>query len=462
MKLDAHTNGNHGPEALEHAEYCSRALTYLLVAVTVIAAYYSKMFTHPALIALIPAALLYPYGVKMMLERMGDNAWMRLQGFWLLDALLLGGFTAVIGFALVPTLLLALLVAVSALYYRGMQTLILSGLVFVISAALAWLPLKSGTALQAPLLANLATVIVASAYFIYMTYNSLLQRKQLLQLKAELMRERSKAVHLSHSMAKYLSPPVWQTVFAGKPGAKLETQRKKLTVFFSDIKGFTELSEELEAEALTDVLNNYLNDMSKIALKYGGTIDKFIGDSVMVFFGDPTTQGAKKDAQAAVSMAIEMRKHMKVLRQHWRAQGIDKPLEIRMGINTGYCTVGNFGAEMRMDYTIIGREVNLASRLESAAAPNEILISTETYSLVKDIIMGRDKGQIQVKGFSRPVQIFQVVDFRRELGANRSFVEHELAGFSMYMDTDNIQGYDKERIIEALNEAAEQLRDKII
>src|SRR3546814_19058935 len=86
----------------------------------------------------------------------------------------------------------------------------------------------------------------------------------------------------------------------------------------------------------------------------------------MVFFGDPASQGAKKDAVAAVSMAITMRKHMKVLRQQWRAQGITKPMEIRMGINTGYCTVGNFGADTRMDYTIIGRDVNLASRLESA------------------------------------------------------------------------------------------------
>ena len=133
-----------------------------------------------------------------------------------------------------------------------------------------------------------------------------------------------------------------------------------------------------------------------------------------------------------------------------------------MGINTGYCTVGNFGADTRMDYTIIGREVNLASRLESAAEAGEILMSNETYSLTKDVVMARDKGQINVKGFSRPIQIFQVVDFRRDLGATSSYVEHELPGFSMYLDTNNIQNYDKERVIGALKEAAERLRDKII
>ena len=115
-----------------------------------------------------------------------------------------------------------------------------------------------------------------------------------------------------------------------------------------------------------------------------------------------------------------------------------------------------------MDYTIIGREVNLASRLESSAEAGEILISHETYSLVKDVIMCRDKGQITVKGFTRPVQIYQVVDFRRDLGATNSFVEHELPGFSMYLDTNGVQNFDKERVIQALNQAAEKLRDKVI
>jgi class 3 adenylate cyclase len=280
-------------------------------------------------------------------------------------------------------------------------------------------------------------------------------------MRGEIKREQEKSAQLASSLAKYLSPQVWESIFTGRKSVRLETQRKKLTVFFSDIKGFTELSEELEAEALTDLLNNYLNEMSKIALKYGGTIDKFVGDSIMVFFGDPTTEGAKNDAVAAVSMAIAMRKHMKVLRQQWRAQGITKPLEIRMGINTGYCTVGNFGADTRMDYTIIGREVNLASRLESASDAGEILISHETYSLVKDVIMCRDKGQITVKGFSRPVQIYQIVDFRRDLGAVSSFIEHEMPGFSMYLDTNDIQNFDKERVILALRQAAEKLRDKV-
>merc|ERR1712000_315322 len=172
---------------------------------------------------------------------------------------------------------------------------------------------------------------------------------------------------MSHRVSKYVAPQVWESIFSGRRQAKLEPQRKKLVIFFSDIVGFSSLSEQIEAESFTDLLNQYLTEMSRIALKYGGTIDKFIGDGIMIFFGDPKSKGTKRDALACVSMAIEMRRHMLKLRKQWAEHGMTAPLQIRMGINTGYCTVGNFGTESRMDYTIIGKEVNLASRLESEA-----------------------------------------------------------------------------------------------
>ncbi|MFB8828311.1 adenylate/guanylate cyclase domain-containing protein [Azotobacter sp. CWF10] len=366
-----------------------------------------------------------------------------------------------LGFSIVPSLMLLLTLCFSALMTGGTRNLIPAVLVALSTTLLANMLLAPTYRGSTPDVVSLVSVAFTMLYVCITACFVHRQSQRLIQIRAEIKREQERSAQLASSLAKYLSPQVWESIFTGRKSVRLETQRKKLTVFFSDIKGFTELSEELEAEALTDLLNNYLNEMSKIALKYGGTIDKFVGDSVMVFFGDPTTEGAKNDAVAAVSMAIAMRKHMKVLRQHWRAQGITKPLEIRMGINTGYCTVGNFGADTRMDYTIIGREVNLASRLESASEAGEILISHETYSLVKDVIMCRDKGQITVKGFSRPVQIYQIVDFRRDLGAVSSFIEHEMPGFSMYLDTNDIQNFDKERVILALRQAAEKLRDKV-
>ncbi|OEC35359.1 Adenylate cyclase, class 3 [Pseudomonas cuatrocienegasensis] len=443
-------------------EYYSRVLAYIAIAASIAAGTYSQHFSYDIL-WVVPYALLYPHLAHHLSLRYKQAHNQRTTLTLLfVDALHAGAATALLGFSVVPSLMCLLTLAFSALVIGGLRHLglaLLSALSSAsLTAALSGLHINIAT----PPLVAIASIGFTALYICITAYFVHQQGLRLNQVRSEIKREQEKAARLARNLAKYLSPQVWESIFSGKKSVRLETQRKKLTVFFSDIKGFTELSEELEAEALTDLLNTYLNEMSKICLKYGGTIDKFIGDSVMVFFGDPASHGAKKDAVAAVSMAIAMRKHMKVLRQQWRAQGITKPLEIRMGLNTGYCTVGNFGADTRMDYTIIGRDVNLASRLESAAESGEILISHETYSLIKDVIMCRDKGQITVKGFTRPVQIYQVVDFRRDLGATSSYVEHELPGFSMYLDTNGIQNFDKERVIMALNQAAEKLRDKII
>lgn len=450
------------PGAAPLREYHSRVLAYLAVAATVSAGTFGQYFGYDAL-WMVPYALLYPHLAQNLSRRYKHShpqqTRLVLQA---LDALHTGAGAALLGFSVVPALMLVLILAFSSLVIGGLRTLGLALLLALSAAVLTGALAGPGFKGNAPLLVNLVSVLFCAFYICVTAYFTHQQGLRLAQVRGEIAREQEKAARLAHNLAKYLSPQVWESIFSGKRSVRLETQRKKLTVFFSDIKGFTELSEELEAETLTDMLNNYLNEMSKIALKYGGTIDKFVGDCVMVFFGDPATQGAKKDAVAAVSMAVAMRKHMKVLRQQWRAQGITKPLEVRMGINTGYCTVGNFGAETRMDYTIIGREVNLASRLESAAEAGEILLSHESYSLVKDVIMCRDKGQISVKGFSKPVQIYQAVDFRRDLGANPSFIEHELPGFSMYLDTNNVQNFDKDRVIQALQQAVEKLKDKII
>lgn len=443
-------------------EYYSRVLAYLAVAASVAAGTYIQVFSQDIL-WMVPYALLYPHLAYWLSKRFRDEQPHRtVMSLMFIDALHCGATAVLLGFSVVPSLMCLLTLIFSALIVGGLRDMGLALLVAfsgtLLTSSLTDLRVMPETPALVALVSSVFTMlyICINAYFVHQ------QGIRLSQVRIEIKREQEKAARLARNLAKYLSPQVWESIFSGKKHVRLETQRKKLTVFFSDIRGFTELSEELEAEALTDLLNTYLNEMSKICMKFGGTIDKFIGDSVMVFFGDPSSQGAKKDAMAAVSMAIAMRKHMKVLRQHWRAQGITKPLEIRMGLNTGYCTVGNFGADTRMDYTIIGRDVNLASRLESAAESGEILISHETYSLIKDVIMCRDKGQINVKGFTRPVQIYQVVDFRRDLGASSTFLEHELPGFSMYLDTNGIQNFDKERVIQALQQAAEKLRDKII
>ena len=155
----------------------------------------------------------------------------------------------------------------------------------------------------------------------------------------------------------------------GAQDVKVVSQRKKLTVFFSDITGFTEITDKSGiGKDLTQLLNEYLTEMSLIALSYGATIDKYIGDAVMIFFG-VESRGVNADALACVKMAVAMQKRVRQLANIWRDAGIERPLTCRIGIHTGYCTVGNFGSEDRVSYTAVGSGVNLASRLKALDAP---------------------------------------------------------------------------------------------
>ena len=252
---------------------------------------------------------------------------------------------------------------------------------------------------------------------------------------------------LAAKLSKYLSPQVYESIFSGKQNVKIEAYRKKLTVFFSDIKGFTELTDRLEPEVLSSLLNSYLNEMSKIALKHGGTIDKFVGDAILIFFGDPESKGDREDANACVFMALEMRERMKYLRKLWEDQGISKPLNIRIGINTGYCNVGNFGSEDRLDYTIIGGEVNLASRLESKADSGQILISHETYALIKKQIVCEKKEEINVKGIAHKIQTYQVIETEKDKKNKKNSFREEYDGFSLAVD---LSRSEKKKVVSSL------------
>ena len=194
---------------------------------------------------------------------------------------------------------------------------------------------------------------------------------------------------------------MYDSIFTGQQEVKIVSKRKKLTVCFSDLVGFTEITDKMESEDLTHLLNHYLTEMSKIALQYGATIDKYVGDAIVMFFGDPTTLGVKEDALACVQMALAMQKRVGELAEQWRNSGIETPLRCRIGIHTGYCTVGNFGSDDRMDYTMVGGTVNLASRLEHEAPPGGVLISFETYAHVKDDVRCEERGRVQVKGIAR-------------------------------------------------------------
>src|ERR1700753_1027583 len=223
-----------------------------------------------------------------------------------------------------------------------------------------------------PLAANLFSFKYLLAYFALAAISGVSflvsQRRQALQIQGmnrELEATNDFLATLSLKISRYIPPQIYKSIFSGQKDVTIHTERKKLTIFFSDIQNFTATTERLQPEQITQLLNEYFTEMSAIAHQHGGTIDKFIGDAMLIFFGDPETKGDRADAQACLRMAWHMQRRLLELNAKWRATGIEHPFKSRIGINSGYCNVGNFGSVDRMDYTIIGAEANLAARLQS-------------------------------------------------------------------------------------------------
>ena len=256
--------------------------------------------------------------------------------------------------------------------------------------------------------------------FVDRTAETILKQKneELISLNQQaydnLKEKNTKLEKISTRLAKYLSPQIYKNIFETESEHSNDYKRKKLTVFFSDIKGFTDLSDSLDPDLLAELVNDYLSAMTDIALKHGGTIDKFIGDAVLIFFGDPESDGLKKDAAKCLSMAIAMQNKVTEIDKDWREnRGITEGLKVRMGISTGYCTVGNFGSVQRVDYTVLGSTVNLASRLESICQPKKILVAPETKTLLEKDFKFEAQEAVELKGFNGPVVPFQYVDLKK-------------------------------------------------
>ena len=244
------------------------------------------------------------------------------------------------------------------------------------------------------------------------------ENEKLMSLNQEaydsLKEKNTKLEKISNRLAKYLSPQIYKNIFEAETEQTNDYKRKKLTVFFSDIKGFTDLSDSLDPDLLAELINDYLSAMTEIALKYGGTIDKFIGDAILIFFGDPESDGLKNDASKCLSMAIAMQNKVAELDRNWREdRGITEGLKVRMGISTGYCTVGNFGSVQRVDYTVLGSTVNLASRLESICQPNKILVAPETKTLLEKEFKFEAQEAVELKGLNTPVTPYQYLDLKK-------------------------------------------------
>lgn len=258
--------------------------------------------------------------------------------------------------------------------------------------------------------------------------------KQLISLTRFSDRNQKRLHLLTDKLKRYVSPPLFKKITSGKESVEInKSKRVKLTIFFSDIVNFSWHSRDMEAETLAGFLNSYLEEMTKIANNYGGTLDKYIGDAIMVFFGDPVFVNDHDHALRCVQMAIAMRKRLKKLHQHWYDLGYSSPLHVRMGISTGYVSVGNFGSSERLDYTIIGTPVNLAARIQSMAEEDQILISHATWALVKDDILCSEAKTVELKGFDTKQLVHSVAE-QQDACDDLCTLEDPALGYSLKWD----------------------------
>lgn len=216
--------------------------------------------------------------------------------------------------------------------------------------------------------------------------------------------EKQKEV-LRRSFELYFPPAVVKKIMANPDMITSAGQKKELTIMFSDIKGFTSYSAQCPPDLIQSMLSEYFGLMIDIVFKYGGTVDKLIGDGLMVFFGDPEPQ--EDHALRCVKAGVEMQKKVRELRSRWEAEG-KMPIQIRVGINTGVVVVGNMGSARRLSYTALGSDVNLAQRLEANAPVGGIMISKRTYELVKDQVTASPLGEVSVKGIDTPITVYEV------------------------------------------------------
>jgi adenylate cyclase len=217
--------------------------------------------------------------------------------------------------------------------------------------------------------------------------------------------ELSRRVIERQALERFLSSSIVERILANPDQVHLGGENQTTTILFADIRGFTRMSEKMEPQEVVELLNEYFTEMTDLVFENGGTLDKYLGDGLMAVFGAPLTK--EDDSLRAVKTAIEMQQALVKLNRDWKAMG-QRSLKMGLGINTGPVTAGNIGSSRRMDYTVIGDAVNVASRLCANAAGGQILISESTHRTLKGSLPAKRLDPILVKGKETPVEVYEI------------------------------------------------------
>jgi adenylate cyclase len=229
------------------------------------------------------------------------------------------------------------------------------------------------------------------------------------QLEARVEEQMAELVRTG-KLKRFLPRQVAEGLLTGRLGHTRELERRKVTILFSDMVGFTDLSDSLDPEELSEVLDEYLREMSAVLVSHGGTLDNYIGDGVMAVFGAPERADEQDQAWSAVQAAIAMRSRAREVAERIRDRGIPADLQIRVGVNAGHCTVGVFGSDVLRAYKVVGFAVNVAARLQTEAQPGTILSGYRTYAHVKDRVRAEAREPLTIKGAARPVEAWEIVE----------------------------------------------------
>lgn len=443
-------------------EIFQRFMGYLIIALIVIVYYFtSPVATNQiyvpffiGLIFLISPKLShwleYKYGTKV-----------RKNVYFLIDVVVVSTALAAVNLSLVVTFIMLFAIIYTALnnkitFMMGSLAILIAFIVFYtnIIFIFGFEEYFQQTSPELTVLAFVSIILFINIGNYYQSRRIKVIEKQ----KNTYFNEMNRYIELSNQLSRYAPLQLWQAIMRGETEAKIGYKRKKITVFFSDIQGFTELSETLIPDDLAFVLNDYLSHMTEIAKQYGATIDKFMGDAILIFFGDPDSQGVEQDAKNCIDMAIAMRQQMKFLRERWIKMGY-APLHIRMGISTGYCHVGNYGAVHRMAYTIVGRDANLAARLQNAAEIDEILVSDETYKLVKNDYLCAPKAPIELKGIQGEVRTWQVMEkYSASASENQQWFDYEYKGFHLVLNLEEVQNFEYSELVDVLEKMVSRIK----
>jgi adenylate cyclase len=241
---------------------------------------------------------------------------------------------------------------------------------------------------------------------------------------------------IRNAFSRYVQKEVVQQLMANPKKLRLGGEKKKLTVMFSDLAGFTTISEAMPPENLVELLNAYLGEMTDILFQHQGTLDKYIGDAVMAFWGAPIDQPEQE--MLCVKTVLAMNKRLEVLREEWIKQGLPRVFA-RYGMNTGPAIAGNMGSSTRFNYTVMGDTVNLAARLEPAnkVYETEIMMAETTWQAVKDQVVSRQLDKMIVKGKTKPVGVYELIDLNENVPSDaqvRKVLSHYNKGLELYYD----------------------------